>query len=440
MNNDSAVLLQSPSSLAAALGSAVNRVFAGYPGSLALRLWNGETIFVGGSVPQFTLVLNAPAALRHLILRRDPLQLAHAYFAGHVDVEGDLYCALALRDNLGKQSLRWHDRLALLPKLLSMRSTAAGSLARGTGVVRQSPLDQTRRSNSREQNELAIGFHYDVPSDFYQTWLDRQMVYSCAYFEREDEGLDSAQAGKLNHICRKLRLKPGDRFLDIGCGWGALALWAVRHFGVHATGVTISKRQFEWARRRVREEGLRDRVSIELCDYRDIAGAERFDRIASVGMFEHVGLKNLSTYFDTAHRLLKPGGLFLNHGITHDEEGWNKSLSTRFINRYVFPDGELDTVSNVQRRMEQAQFEIWDVEALRPHYALTLRHWVARLEAAREAALRHVDEATYRVWRLYMAGSALHFENGDIGVYQVLASKRSPGVAPLPLTRRDLYC
>jgi cyclopropane-fatty-acyl-phospholipid synthase len=180
-------------------------------------------------------------------------------------------------------------------------------------------------------------------------------------------------------------------------------------------------------------------ITIKRCDYRDIDGTECFDKVASVGMFEHVGLKNLPVYFGKIAHLLKPGGLFLNHGITHDEEGWRATLTTKFINRFVFPDGELDMVSNVQKQMERAKFEIWDLENLRPHYAITLRHWVSRLEAARAEALQYVDEATYRVWRLYMAACALHFEDGDIGVYQILASKRALHTVPVPMTRRDLY-
>jgi len=185
--------------------------------------------------------------------------------------------------------------------------------------------------------------------------------------------------------------------------------------------------------------GLADRVSVELQDYRDLPGDSVYDKIASVGMFEHVGLKNLPMYFSTVYRLLKPHGLFLNHGITHDSEGWEKSLSTDFINRYVFPDGQLDSVSNIQHLMEAARFEIADVEALRPHYALTLRHWVARLERNRARALQYVNEATYRVWRLYMTASALDFESGHIGIYQILAGKRASGNLPLPLTRRYMY-
>ena len=206
-----------------------------------------------------------------------------------------------------------------------------------------------------------------------------------------------------------------------------------------AHGVTLSQQQLELTRERIADARLADRVTLALCDYRDIQGEATYDKVASVGMFEHVGLKNLPVYFSTVHRLLKPGGLFLNHGITHDVEGWSKTSSTEFINRYVFPDGQLDTVSNIQRAMEQARFEIADLEALRPHYALTLRHWVARLEAHHEQALQYVSESTFRIWRLYMAACALEFESGEIGVYQVLASKRVLGATALPLTRSHLY-
>lgn len=438
MKYEPAVTLVPPFKSLNRWGALVRRLFHDYPHAFAIRLWNDETIFIGRSMPYFTLVFNSPAALRQVILKRDPLQLAHAYFSGEVDVEGDLYRALELRHYLGAQAISLADKAQVLARALLLGFSRPAA-ERETHAVRYIDEEHHGSAHSRQKNRASIAFHYDVPSEFYRTWLDEQMVYSCAYFADVKTSLADAQTAKLDHICRKLRLKPGERMLDVGCGWGALVIHAARHYGAHATGVTLSRGQYEWARRRVREEKLEDRVHIELIDYRDVPGEACFDKISSVGMFEHVGLKNLPTYFNTVHRLLKPGGLFLNHGITHDEEGWHKSLSTDFINRYVFPDGELDTVSNVQREMERAQFELWDVENLRPHYAMTLRHWVSRLDAARSEALRYVDEATFRVWRLYMAGSALHFENGDIGIYQILGSRRAPGARPLPLTRSDLY-
>jgi cyclopropane-fatty-acyl-phospholipid synthase len=295
------------------------------------------------------------------------------------------------------------------------------------------------RDHSKTENRDAIAFHYDVSNDFYSLWLDKGMVYSCAYFERPNDDLDTAQWAKLEHVCRKLRLQPSDKLLDIGCGWGALIIHAVKHYGVSAHGITLSKHQLELARERIAQAGLQDRVTVELRDYRDLPQDLIYDKVSSVGMFEHIGLKNLPVYFSKVHQLLKPGGLFLNHGITHDVEGWKKTLSSEFINRYVFPDGQLDTISNIQRAMEGAHFEIADVESLRPHYALTLRHWVSRLEKHHGQALHYVSESTWRVWRLYMAACALEFESGEIGVYQVLACKRDGRSASLPLTRRYLY-
>jgi len=203
--------------------------------------------------------------------------------------------------------------------------------------------------------------------------------------------------------------------------------------------VTLSPQQLKVARERIAQAGLEDRVSVELLDYRDLPGESVYDKVASVGMFEHVGLENLPVYFSTVHRLLKPCGLFLNHGITHDSKGGSRRPTLNSSIATCFPDGQLDTIGNIQRVMERSKFEIADVEALRPHYAMTLRHWVARLERNRERALCHVNEATYRVWRLYMTACALQFETGEIGIYQVLANKRTVGVPDLPLTRRHLY-
>jgi cyclopropane-fatty-acyl-phospholipid synthase len=407
---------------------------------LAVRLWTGETVNLGAGAPEFTLAFHHPSTVRAMVLRRNPLQFAEAYFNGHVDVEGDLYRALALKDHLPGMRLPVRERLGLAAKAMTLDRGRHDGDPPVNGSARRRPfLSRIVRRHSKRENERAISFHYDVSNDFYRLWLDEQMVYSCAYFKDSDDTIEQAQRNKLDHICRKLRLKPGERFLDIGCGWGALILWAAKHFGVQAHGITLSRQQYAYASARIAEEGLQDRVSIELRDYRDLDERDAYDKIASVGMFEHVGLKNLPTYFATVFRSLRPGGLLLNHGITHDEEGWRMTVSTDFINSYVFPDGELDTVSNVQRVMECASFAILDVEALRRHYAMTLRHWVTRLERNRAEALRQVSGATYRVWHLYMAACAMEFERGDIGVYQILAAKRRDGFAAIPLTRGDLY-
>ena len=423
-------------------GDLLIRLFQRLPLRMTVRLWNGDTLQVGAADAQardsaFSLVFRTPEAVYSAVLGRDPLRLAEAYFRGDMDIEGDFFAALELKNHLQALRLSAAERLGTVFSALRLRAVNADTRRM---QWQQTPTHgRTVKAHSKAENRDAIHFHYDVSNEFYASWLDQAMVYSCAYFETPEADLDTAQNAKLDHICRKLRLQPGDEFLDIGCGWGALVIHAARHFGVHARGVTLSPQQLTLARERILAAGLGDRVSVELQDYRDLPGESVYDKISSVGMFEHVGLKNLPTYFSTVHRLLKPHGLFLNHGITHDSEGWRQSLSTDFINRYVFPDGQLDNVSNIQRVMERVRFEIADVEALRPHYALTLRHWVTRLESNRTRALQFVNEATYRVWRLYMAACALEFESGHIGIYQILAGKRAPGSLPLPLTRRFMY-
>jgi cyclopropane-fatty-acyl-phospholipid synthase len=408
----------------------LSRLFRDYARPIAVRLWDGSLLRFGASEPTVTVVFRNPRAFRELVLYRDPVRLAHAFFIGWVDVEGDIFDAVALKDYLGRLALTFREKFSLFGAALL---AAGGRSATPADLAR----DAASANASAQGNSLAsIAFHYDISNEFYRLWLGEAMTYSCAYFESAGDTLDVAQRAKLDLVCRKLRLRPGERLLDIGCGWGSLVIRAAQGYGVRAHGITLSRDQFDLARKRVDELGLSDRVTIELRDYRDLAGEALYDKIASVGMFEHVGLANLPRYFATARRLLRSGGLFLNHGITSCEEGWKKDVSTEFINRFVFPDGELDTVSNVLRVMEQGKFEVLDVESLRPHYALTLRHWVRRLEASRDAAVSIVGEEVYRVWRLYMAACALQFESGETGVYQILlARSREPWAAPL--TRRD---
>ncbi len=418
----------------------LRRLLDGMERPPALRLWN-ESRYGYDTEADFTLVVRDPSLLRQLVIGHDPILLADAYFRGTLDVEGDLFSALRLKDHFEAINLSWRDKLALLLDALKLPARGPSEVKPNTGFASR-VARRFAHQHSRRSDRAAISFHYDVSNAFYGLWLDEERVYSCAYFEQPTDSLDTAQRNKLEHICRKLRLKPGERLLDIGCGWGALACWAAREHGVHAHGITLSERQLEYAHERIRAEGLQDRVTVELRDYRDLQSHGIYDKVSSIGMFEHVGLANLPAYYATVRRVLKPGGLFLNHGITHDEEGWNKTAATEFINRYVFPDGELDCVSNILLGMERAGFEIHDVEGLRPHYAMTLRHWVRRLEAQREAAVAEVGEAAYRVWRLYMAACALEFEAGGSGVYQILASNRPCGHRsqwPVPLTRRDLY-
>jgi len=419
----------------------LGKLLAPFDGVLVLRFPDNSSSRFGRRAhepvgPDFGLAVRDPLAVQSLLLGRDPLRFADAYFQGRIDIEGDLFAALALKDQLSALRLGFGERLQALLCLLRSK-LAGGNSAKATPATRLA--SDAVQDHTRDENRRAISFHYDLSNDFYRLWLGPTMVYSCAYFEAPDMSLEAAQRAKLDHICRKLQLQPGEQFLDIGCGWGALVLHAAQHYGVQAHGITLSQRQYELCQQRIAAAGLQGQVTVALQDYRDLPGQACYDKIASVGMFEHVGLKNLPQYFGCVHRLLKPQGYFLNHGITHVEEGWDAQLSTQFINRYVFPDGQLDTVSHIQRAMERANFEIMDVEGLRPHYALTLRHWVHRLDASHAKALDFVNEATFRIWRLYMAASAMEFEAGTLGVYQILSCRRAAGTSTFPASRRYMY-
>jgi len=415
------------------------RLFRDFDGCLRIRLWDGSEVHLGRDHPAFSLSFRSSKAFQELILSRDPLRLAESYFHGLIDIDGDLYSALKLRHHLASLQLSLMEKAELAAKAFRIKSEKTASTGSDTPKWAKTLGQKLGLEPSKELNRHAISFHYDVSNDFYALWLDEQRVYSCAYYEDASQSLEQAQRNKLEYICRKLQLKPGERLLDIGCGWGALICWAAEHYDVSAHGITLSQNQYDHAQRTIKQRGLEHKVSVELLDYRDLQGEASYDKLVSVGMFEHVGLKNLPAYFAIANRLLKPGGLFLNHGITTDEDGWKKTVSTEFINRYVFPDGQLETVSTVQKIMEDSGFEIHDVEGLRQHYALTLREWVKRLDARHEEALKHVTEPVYRIWRLYMAACAMQFEEGNTGIYQILASKREPFSSPVPLTRRDLY-
>ncbi len=291
-----------------------------------------------------------------------------------------------------------------------------------------------------KKSRRQISFHYDVSNEFFRLWLDKWMVYSCAYFKRGDESIDEAQLNKLDYICRKLRLKPGEKLLDIGCGWGGLIVYAAKNYGVYAKGITLSRNQFNFAREWIKREGLASHCQVDFKDYRELEEEDFYDKVVSVGMFEHVGIKNLPIYFKTVRKVLKEKGLFLNHGITKKEKWRRGKPTTKFLDKYIFPGGELAQINHVLRVMEENNFEILDVESLRQHYAKTLRLWVKRLQEKKAEALRYVDEETYRKWLIYMAASAISFEEGNTSVFQVLASKQTkPGLSLIPLTRADLY-
>jgi cyclopropane-fatty-acyl-phospholipid synthase len=399
------------------------------PRDFAIRLWDGSMLPPDpGETARFTIVLERAGALKAMFLPPTELALGEAYVHGDFDVEGDIEGLFSLADRLRGRNRGVAERLSFAVRLLALPVNRAerehvGARPRG-------------RLHSPERDLEAVTYHYDRPPGFFATFLDRRLVYSCAYFADPEEDLDTAQERKLDHICRKLRLGPGERLLDVGCGFGALALHAAARYGAEVHGITLSRPQADVAKERIAASGLDDRCRIEVRDYRDLQGEDPYDKIVSVGMFEHVGEALLPEYFAAAFRLLRPRGVFLNHGIARAKPVRRPSA---FIQRYVFPDGELVPLPLTLTAAEKVGFEIRDVESLREHYVLTLRHWLERLEANHERAVAAADELSYRIWRLYMAGSAHGFATGRLAVFQTLLAKPENGDTALPLTRADWY-
>jgi cyclopropane-fatty-acyl-phospholipid synthase len=410
----------------------LGELWAGYPRDFAVRLWDGTVLEpVDGAEPRFTLVLRHSGALRAMFWPPGELTLSDAYLYDDFDVEGDLEAVFPLADHLLLEGGGIAERLRRIRRLRALPAERRPRVGRERAHVRG-------RRSSLERDRQAIAYHYELPAEFYALWLDRTMAYSCAVFESPDEDLDTAQRRKLDYVCRKLRLRPGERLLDVGCGWGGLIIHASGGFGVDALGVTLSHGQAEVASARIREAGLAERCRVERRDYREVDEPEGFDKLVSVGMYEHVAEAALPEYFRDTWRLLKPGGVFLAHGMAIFP-GTAPRAGASFMNTYVFPDYELVPVSTMLRAAEEAGFEVRDVESLREHYVLTMRHWLRRLEAGRERAIALTNEPTYRVWRLTLAGCAYGFASGRMNVYQALLAKPDRGVTGLPLSRADWY-
>lgn len=378
---------------------------------LRLKLWDGNEVELGAD-PSVTIVVKDPSLVSDFTHPSLDL-LGSAFVEGRLELEGSISEVMRVCDELTAALADEDDEV--LP---------------------------TRTEHDKETDAKSISYHYDLSNDFYRLWLDRDMVYSCAYFKTGNETLDQAQQDKFHHLCRKLRLKPGEYLLDVGCGWGGLSRFAAREYGVKVFGITLSREQLALAQERVKAEGLEDRVELQLLDYRDLPQDGRFDKVVSVGMFEHVGHANLDLYAKCLFGAVKEGGLVMNHGITakHTDGRPVGRGAGDFIDRYVFPNGELPHLAMITGFISEAGLEVVDVESLRLHYAKTLDHWSARLEEKLDVAAAMVPEQALRIFRLYLAGCAYAFSKGWINLHQILAVKPRPdGSHDLPPTRDDLY-
>lgn len=413
-----------------------------------IRLWDGSVYPASSPVrANFSLVIAKRGSLRRMLLPPSELSIAEAFIRGDIDIDGNLESAMSLGDAVGSRIQSFGGLVRLLPLVLALPvdDRREAHLRRRDSKLRL--LNPYSRNGGAEE----IRFHYDVGNDFYALWLDPRMLYTCAYFKCADDDLETAQLSKLDLICRKLRLSPGERLLDIGCGWGGLIIHAAKHYGVRAVGITLSEAQAGLAGKRIIEEGLSGKCEVRLLDYRDLPAHERFDKLVSVGMMEHVAERLQPEYFSIAFRALRPGGLFLNHFIVSNltariTGGIRERIERRiwrrdeFIDKYVFPDGRLVALGSAVASGERAGFETRDIESLREHYALTLRWWLSGLERRRSDAMKIVGEKTYRIWRLYMTAAANAFGNGSINIVQCLLSKTGDnGESGVPLTREDIY-
>jgi len=378
---------------------------------LRLELWNGKKFDFSNETPCVTVKVPGASALTYL-LTPSLSNLGTAYVEGKIDVKGRLTDIINLAHGLAQKTLEPEGKLARFAR---------------------------KFTHTKEKDAEAIQYHYDVSNDFYSLWLDPNMVYSCAYFENDDEDLATAQIKKIDHILNKIQVKPGQRLLDIGCGWGALVMRAAEKYGAECVGITLSEKQYELARERVRAAGLSNKIDIRIEDYRDVKGT--FDRITSVGMFEHVGLRHLPAYFGKISSLLSENGIAMNHGITSTdpESGGTPYGGGEFIGKYVFPHGELPHIGLVLKTMQEGGLEALDVENLRFHYAKTCATWADNFEAQTDAIKRMVDEKRYRIWRVYLAGSSYSFANDLIALYQVVCVKSGRRAPLLPMSRRYMY-
>ena len=408
----------------------------------SLRLWDGSVVPLGRNVTsELLVIIKAPGVISSLLRHPSLDRVIRHYAHGHIDFSGgtliDIGEQLAFKKSRGRLKKIGKREIFEFVKPFLFAPALKPEASRGyVGDEMGAP-----RSRTKDDDKAFIQFHYDLSNEFYELFLDERMVYTCAYFTDWSNSLDQAQHDKLDMICRKLRLNEDERFLDIGCGWGGLVCHAAKHYGVKAHGVTLSQEQFDYAQAKIKRLGLEGRAIVELKDYTHLD--QKFDKIASVGMAEAIGVPNMPTYFRTINRLLVDKGLFLNHAISRKAKKKKRKFSTRAEQRallkYIFPGGELDDLGHTIQAMEQHGFEVMDVEGLREHYLLTSKLWCERLTANREQAIKLVGEEAYRIWVAYLGGVSLAFLRGTARLYQTLVSKNPKGPSKLPPTRADLY-
>ena len=422
--------------------SILEHIAASLDAGFCVRLWDGSIVPLGREAdPQYYISISGPGVIGS-ILRRPTLEnILRHYAAGQIDFHGGDLIAFGevARSKRAKTRLRGLSKSLLVRQALPLLMTPPdkAELQHGFGS------DETGRDEAQRKNKDFIQFHYDVSNEFYALWLDPEMQYSCAYFTDWNNSLEQAQRDKIDMICRKLRLQQGEKMLDIGCGWGGLICHAAQNYGVQAHGVTLSQRQHDFAIEKIKRLGLQDRVTVELRDYAELDGT--YDKISSIGMYEHIGIANFPTYFGKVYSLLRDRGVFLNHGITRRAKANKRNFrkitpEKRLILKYIFPGSELDHIGHTLESMEATGFEVHDVETWREHYAIATRIWCQRLSARREEAIRLVGAERYRLWVAYLAAVSFNFTDGPLRIYQTVATKHAAkGVSGMPPTRRDLY-
>lgn len=405
---------------------------------LGFVLWDGSTVPAELAPDALAVAIADEGAVAAMLRRPNVETLAQLWVAKRLDLRnGTVFDLAGIRPKVRTREFRKTlDKGLLASTLLKFLLVPRG----GPWPLEAMPAERPSSGNPAE-NKKNIGYHYDVSNAFYALWLDKEMVYTCAYCTDWTNDIDRMQQDKLELICRKLRLKPGERLLDMGCGWGALSMYAARHYGVTAYAVTLSEQQVAYGQEKIKRLGLEDKVRMELRDYSTVEGT--YDKVAAIGIQEHIGIANYPTYYETVMRVLKPDGLFLHHAITRpakrDKRDHRKRPEFALLTKYIFPGGELDDIGNTVADMQIHGFEVHDVEALREHYQRTCRLWHDRLLAHYDAAVKEVGEVKTRMWLLYLGACAIAFERNTVGLYQTLASKKRRGPSGLPPTRADLY-